>query len=172
MMRSKDDCMHETRLYNCISLYENDCSVGHCTTLLSSSGFVADEGSYVDHESVVADAVAAADHDPETGLFQSLRVVVVRVSHRPSALVAPSIRAAGTVRLMHVPVRPLLEIVMNNDLQVGSTTQQTVMRSTPLPPPRPHPSPPPPADKVPIACLSSRGHIHYFRATTLGDSKI
>lgn len=99
---------------------------GRCPTLLSSPGLVADEGSYVDHEPVVADAVAAADHDPETGLLQSLRVVVVRVSHRPSALVAPGIRAAGAVRLVHVSVRPLLEIVVNNDLKVGSTTQQTL----------------------------------------------
>lgn len=54
---------------------------------LFSSGFVADVWSDVDHESVVVNALPVAHHHPETGFLQSLRIVVVRIAHRPSALV-------------------------------------------------------------------------------------
>ena len=57
-------------------------------------------------------ATVGAEQDTETGFFQDLHVVVVGVAHGPAGAVPAGLLTVGAVHQTHVPVDPVVEIVV------------------------------------------------------------
>ena len=65
---------------------------------------------------VFEDAAERADQNTQAGLFKDMHVMVVSISHGPSARMAPGLFTVCFVNVAGVAVSPFFEVVIPSDL--------------------------------------------------------
>lgn len=73
--------------------------------------FVTDGRSLIDLLPIEQRAIVGTNYHSQAGLLQDVAVVVVGVTHGPSALMSLRILILGAVNKFHVGIRPFLETI-------------------------------------------------------------